>query len=260
MEKLTLIKAGGKVLDSEIELAKLLNLVASIEGKKILVHGGGIFIDALCNQLNIPTQMVNGRRITSPENMDVVLMACAGKLNKKLVAGLNKRGTTAIGLTGGDLNLITSHKRNPEPVDFGMVGDIDAVNTQWLQWLIQKDAVPVIASITQSNEFELLNTNADTIAAHLAISMAEKYAVELFFYFDKPGVLKNAEDNLSVIKQLSIVEFEEMKQNNKIHSGMLPKLQNGFYALNNKVQKVNLGMELNKGTQLILNNKKIKTC
>ncbi len=252
MEKLTIIKAGGKVLDSALEHQNLLNLVKSISGKKMLVHGGGIFIDELCHKLHIPTQMVNGRRITSPENMDVVLMACAGKLNKQLVVGLNKLGVTSLGLCGGDLNLITSHKREPNPINFGMVGDIDTVNTEWLNWLLQKDVTPVVSSITQSNEFELLNTNADTVAAHLAAAMSQIYNVQLFFYFDKPGVLRNAEDENSVIATLDVSTFEAMKSKKSIHTGMLPKLQNGFFALNNGVAKVSLGTTLDTGTRLVL--------
>ena len=213
-EKLTLIKAGGKILDSEIELDKLLHLVATIPGKKILVHGGGIFIDDLCEKLKIPTQMVNGRRITSPENMDVVLMACAGKLNKQLVAGLNKRETISVGLCGGDLNLIASRKRNPEPIDFGMVGDIEKVNTHWLKLFLNNGVVPVISSITQSDSFELLNTNADAIAAHVAVALSVDFDVELFFYFDKVGVLNDSNNSDSLIPVLDTLNFETMLASN----------------------------------------------
>jgi acetylglutamate kinase len=251
-EKLTLIKAGGKILDSEEELSKLLHLVSSVPGKKILVHGGGIFIDELCQKLNIPTQMVNGRRITSPENMEVVLMACAGKLNKQLVAGLNKLGTTSVGLCGGDLNIINSKKRNPEPIDYGMVGDITEINTQWLELFLEKEAVPVISSITQSNRFELLNTNADTIAAHLAVALSEKFEVELFFYFDKAGVLEDASEDGSLIPELSKSRFNVLLKSKSVHSGMLPKLQNGFYALQNGVNQVKLGNSIHKGTYLVI--------
>lgn len=251
-EQLTLIKAGGKVLDSDEELNKLLKLVTTIPGKRILVHGGGIFIDQLCERLNIPTQMVNGRRITSPENMDVVLMACGGKLNKQLVAGLNKLGQNALGLTGGDLNLIQSHKREPEPIDFGMVGDIDSVNSHWLELLVNNGVIPVVASITQSNDFELLNTNADTIAAHLSVALASTYNVQLFFYFDKPGVLSDSQNDQSVIPQLSRLDFETMKEEKTIHTGMLPKLHNGFFALEKGVAQVSLGNQMERATNLVI--------
>lgn len=250
-EKLTLIKAGGKILDSEIELDKLLHLVATIPGKKILVHGGGVFIDDLCEKLKIPTQMVNGRRITSPENMDVVLMACGGKLNKQLVSGLNKLGAMAVGLCGGDLNIIVSRKRNPEPIDFGMVGDIEKVDTHWLKLFLNNGVVPVISSITQSDAFELLNTNADTIAAHVALALSVDFEVELFFYFDKIGVLQDSSDSKSLIPELNKQAFEAMLASKAIHTGMLPKLQNGFFALKNGVKQVKLGNSNEKGTFLV---------
>jgi len=252
MEKITIVKAGGRVLDSEEELNKLLNDFASIQGKKILVHGGGVFITELCEKLDIETQMVNGRRITSKENMDVVLMACAGKLNKGLVAGLNKLGMQAVGLCGGDLNIIEARKRNPNPIDFGMVGDIEKVNTEWLQLFVDKGVVPVISSISQSNNFELLNTNADTIASSLAAALSKYYNVKLFFYFDKKGVLENADNNESVISRLGLDTFLTMKRNNTIHTGMLPKLDNGFLALKAGVIGVKLGNKMGVGTELYI--------
>lgn len=257
MEKLTIVKAGGRVLDGPTELNKLLSGFAAIPGKKLLVHGGGVFIDQLCERLNIATQMVDGRRITSPENMDVVLMAVGGKLNKELVSGLQSRGITAVGLCGGDFNTIQSVKRNPEPIDFGMVGDIVNVETKWLELLINNGAVPVISSISHSNNFELLNTNADTIAARVAAALAKVYDVDLYFYFDRKGVLLNADDHNSTIDTLPFAEFEKLKADKVINKGMLPKLTNGFYALNNGVKSVTTGNNLSNqdefsGTKLTL--------
>lgn len=253
-DKLTIIKAGGKVLDAEADLQKLLNKVTSVKGNKLLVHGGGIFIDQLCKNLQIPTQTLNGRRITSPETMDVVLMVCAGKLNKQLVTGLNKLGQIALGLCGGDLNLMVSNKRAPEPVDYGMVGDISKINSEWLLWLLQKNVVPVVSSITQSTGFELLNTNADTVASHLAIAMQAHFDVELYFYFDKAGVLTDAENPDSALSELSHSLMAKMFQKKAIHSGMLPKLENGFFALEHGVGTVTLGNGFGSGTRLILEN------
>lgn len=247
-EKLTIVKAGGKVLDGPVELKKLLDGFESIQGKKLLVHGGGIFIDQLCEKLNIATQMVEGRRITSPENMDVVLMACGGKLNKELVAGLNSRKMTAVGLCGGDFNIIQSVKRSPVPIDFGMVGDIVKVDTTWLQMLINNGAIPVISSISESNNFELLNTNADTVAANVAAALSEHYQVELYFYFDRQGVLMDANDNHSALETLSLTLFEKLKADKVINKGMLPKLTNGFMALQKGVSSVITGNNLNKQT------------
>lgn len=253
-EKLTIVKAGGTVLDSDESLNKLLKEFASIDGKKMLVHGGGVFINEMCEKLDIDTQMVNGRRITSKENMDVVLMTCAGKLNKNLVSGINKLGMNAVGLCGGDLNIIQSRKRNPNPIDFGMVGDIENINTEWLQVFIDKGVIPVMSSISQSGSFELLNTNADTIASSLASALAKYYEVELFFYFDKRGVLKDSDNNDSLIHQLGLDAFLSMKQNKSIHTGMLPKLDNGFLALKDGVADVRLGNTMGLGTKLFIDN------
>jgi len=251
-EKITVVKAGGRVLDSEAELNKLMSGFAAIEGKKVLVHGGGVFINELCDRLNISTQMVDGRRITSKENMDVVLMACAGKLNKELVAGLNARGMSAVGLCGGDLSIINSHKRPKTPIDFGQVGDVDSVDIKWLKIFADNGVVSVISSISQSNEFELLNTNADTIAANVAGALSAAYEVELFFYFDKKGVLRDADDETTLIEALSEKDIIKLKSENVIHKGMLPKLQNGIFALKQGVAQVKLGSEMGKGTQLFL--------
>ncbi len=254
-EKVTVVKAGGRVLDSETELQKLMQGVAAIPGKKILVHGGGIFITELCEKLGIETRMVDGRRITSQENMEVVLMACAGKLNKGLVAGLNKMGMQAVGLCGGDLNLIESVKRPVHPINFGMVGDVTKVNIKWLSFFMEQEVVPVISSISQSDQFELLNTNADTIAASVASALADKYDVTAYFYFDKPGVLRDANDDTSLISCLNVAEIEEMKAAKAIHAGMLPKLKNGLDCLRQGVSCVVLGDNLQEraGTELTLN-------
>ncbi len=250
--KLTIVKAGGRVLDTESELNRLFKEFSTIPGKKLLVHGGGVFINEMCDKLDIETQMINGRRITSKENMDVVLMTCAGKLNKELVSGLNKKGMTAIGLCGGDLNIIQSRKRSPYPIDFGMVGDIEKVNTEWLQIFIDKGIVPVISSISQSQNYELLNTNADTVASSLASALAKHYNVELFFYFDKKGVLEDADNNNSLINELGLDAFLSMKQSKSIHTGMLPKLDNGFLALKEGVNNVKLGNSMGSGTKLFI--------
>ncbi len=253
-EKVTIVKAGGRVLDSAEELNKLMTGFSKIDGKKVLVHGGGVFITELCAKLDIDTQMVDGRRITSAENMDVVLMACAGKLNKELVSGLNKLGMSAVGLCGGDLSIINSVKRPPQPIDFGMVGDVTGVDIKWLEIFLNNGAVPVLSSISQSNEFELLNTNADTIAAETASALAKVYDVTLYFYFDRPGVLSNSDNLSSVIDNLTVAQIEKMKQEKTIHTGMLPKLKNGIYALENGVVNVVLGDRLEglKGTKLHL--------
>lgn len=253
MEKLAIVKVGGKLIDSSQGQKKLVDQLKKIKGKKLVVHGGGILITQLSNKLGITTKMLNGRRITSKQNMDVVLMACAGKLNKALVAQLNQGGFQALGLTGADLNLITAKKRNPNPIDFGFVGDIEKVDGTWLKIFINQGIVPVIASVTQSYNFELLNTNADSIAGSLAVALSAFFQVSLFYMMDKPGVLSDVNTNDSVINQLSYQNYIRMKQDKTIHAGMLPKLDQAFLALGQGVSTVKIGNKINEGTCLSLN-------
>lgn len=252
MDKLTIIKAGGKLIDSAAGQEQLLAQFLKVPGKKMLVHGGGTLITQLCDQLGVQTQMLNGRRVTSKENLDVVLMACAGKLNKELVSKLIKSGNLAIGLTGADLNLLESKKRDPNPVNFGHVGDIQSVNTGWLKVFLDKNVVPVIASLSHSVTDGLLNTNADSIASSLVKALSVDYKVNLYYMMDKPGVLSDVESENSMIHHLTYRSYELMKQEKMIHNGMIPKLDQGFLALRQGAAEVQVGNQIYKGTVLSL--------
>ena len=233
-EKLTVIKVGGKIVEEEATLHKLLDDFAAIEGYKVLVHGGGRSATKLAAQLGIESQMVNGRRITDAETLKVVTMVYGGLVNKNIVAGLQARGVNALGLTGADMDVIRSVKRPVKDVDYGFVGDVKQVNAEFLGDLIHKG----IAPLTHDGAGNLLNTNADTIAGETAKALAALFDVTLVFCFEKKGVLRDENDDDSVIPQITPVEFKQYVADGVIQGGMIPKLENSFEALNAGVTEV----------------------
>ena len=237
-EQLTIIKVGGKIVEEEDSLQRLLTDFACIPGKKLLVHGGGRSATRLAAQLGIESQMVNGRRITDADTLRVVTMVYGGLVNKNIVAGLQARGVNALGLTGADMNVIRSHKRPVKDIDYGFVGDVDEVNAEFLGKLIHEGIVPVMAPLTHDKQGNLLNTNADTITGETAKALAQLFNVTLIFCFEKKGVLRNETDDDSVIPHLTRNDFEELVADGTIQGGMIPKLENAFDALNAGVEKV----------------------
>ena len=237
MEDLLLVKIGGTLLDDDASLAAFLDDYARVAGKKILIHGGGKLATELAQTLGIETQMVNGRRITSKETLKVVTMVYAGLINKTLVSGLQARGCNALGLTGADANLMLAHKRRNAELDYGFVGDIDRVNVAPLAQFLAAGLAPVLAPLTHDAAGNLLNTNADTIAATLARALQERYRVQLVFCFDKKGVLASQEEN-DVIARLTLAEYRRLREAGVIAKGMLPKLENAFETLQAGVERV----------------------
>ena len=241
MDKLYVIKIGGNIIDDEENLSSFLKEFASIAEKKILIHGGGKLATNIAGQLNIPQQMIEGRRITDAETLKVITMVYAGYINKNITALLQSNNCNAIGLCGADGNLIKAHRRVHPTIDYGLVGDIDRINSKWLQQLLSEGLVPVIAPVSHDKNGQLLNTNADTIAQETAKSMATQCAVTLIYCFEKKGVLQNSDDENSMISNIDIDSYKDLKQKNIIHSGMIPKLDNAFAALDNGVKKVIIG-------------------
>lgn len=237
-EKLTVIKVGGKIVEEEATLRKLLDDFAAIDGYKVLVHGGGRSATKLAAQLGIESRMVNGRRITDAETLKVVTMVYGGLVNKNIVAGLQARGINALGLTGADMNVIRSAKRPVKEVDYGFVGDVKQVNAGFLGDLIHKGVVPVMAPLTHDGAGNLLNTNADTIAGETAKALAALFDVTLVFCFEKRGVLRDENDDDSVIPQITPDDFERYVAEGVIQGGMIPKLENSFEALHAGVSEV----------------------
>ena len=238
MEKLTLIKVGGKIVEEPDTLQQLLRDFSSIEGHKVLVHGGGRSATRIASQLGIESQMVNGRRITDAEMLKVVTMVYGGLVNKNIVAGLQSLQVNALGLTGADMNIMRSDKRPVKDVDYGFVGDVKEVNADVLASLIQQGIVPVLAPLTHDKQGHMLNTNADTIAGEAAKALAKYFDVTLMFCFEKKGVLLNEDDNESVIPEIDRASFQKYVAEGIIQGGMIPKLENAFQAIDAGVKEV----------------------
>lgn len=234
-----IIKIGGGVIDNEKALSSFLESFSKIEGQKILVHGGGKIASRTAEKMGVVQQMVNGRRITDKATLDIVTAVYGGLISKQIVAGLQKYGCNAVGLSGADGFSIEAHKRENSDVDYGFVGDVDQVNTKLALLLAENNFTPVFNAITLSKKGELLNTNADTIATELAKAFTTKYNdTELIFCFEKAGVLKNPDDDSTVIEKINQKTFEQLKAENIVSKGMLPKLENAFAALKAGVGKV----------------------
>jgi acetylglutamate kinase len=248
-EILYVIKIGGNIIDDEIKLKEFLksfaDIKAPLEGigvaRKILVHGGGKLATQVADKLGIEQKLVDGRRITNAETLKIVTMVYAGYINKTIVATLQANHCNAIGLCGADGDMILAHKRNHPVIDYGFVGDVDAVNTHLLKMLLQQNLAIVVASLTHDQHGQLLNTNADTIAQEIAKAMSTELDVHLIYSFEKKGVLLDANDDNTVIPTINASLYDQLRSKNKIFSGMIPKLDNAFAALNSGVKRVIIG-------------------
>lgn len=248
MDKLTVIKVGGKIVEDDATLAQLLKDFSAIEGAKVLVHGGGRSATKIASQLGIESTMIGGRRVTDAEMLKVVTMVYGGLVNKNIVAKLQACGINALGLTGADMNVMLSHKRplkkvkmddgTEQMVDFGFVGDVDKCDGKMLATLIGEGVVPVMAPLTHDKQGNLLNTNADTIAGETAKALAPYFDVTLMYSFEHAGVLRDAEDENSVIELITAQSFEQLKADGIVNGGMIPKIENALEAVNAGVKQV----------------------
>lgn len=239
MEKVTIVKVGGAIVEDNEQLAQLLTDFAAIPGKKVLVHGGGRRATKVAAALGIESKMVNGRRITDAQMLEVVTMVYGGLVNKNLVAKLQAKGVNALGLTGADMDVIHSHKRPvKDGVDFGYVGDVERANGKMLQTLIQEGITPVMAPLTHDGNGNILNTNADTIASETAKALAPYYDVTLIYSFEKKGVLSNPDDDNNVIPVITRSDFEKYQADGTIGGGMIPKIENALAAVDAGVKEV----------------------
>jgi len=241
METLKVIKIGGNIIDDAIALENFLMEFSKIEGPKILVHGGGKLATKLAEQMQVEVQMVEGRRITNAETLDIITMVYAGKINKNIVAALQKNSCNSIGFTGADGNTIVSVKRPIKEIDYGFAGDVTYINTKVLETLLNNHITPVFCAITHDKNGQLLNTNADTIASELAIAFAKKYQTQLYYCFEKNGVLLDVHNDDSVVENINQEKYQELLKEEIIADGMLPKLNNCFHAIDQKVDKVCIG-------------------
>ena len=241
MDKLSVVKIGGNVIEDAAALQSFLTDFAQMQGSKILVHGGGKKATAMAEKMDIPVQMVEGRRITDAQNLDIITMLYGGKINKNIVAQLQNLGCNALGLSGADGNAIQAVKRPVKSIDYGLVGDVVGVNNALFQMLLKGGYTPVCCAITHDQKGQLLNTNADTIAATLAQSLSQSFEVSLWYCFEKQGVLENIDDDGSVIETITPQKYKNLKTARVIHSGMIPKIDNCFDALANGVNEVKIG-------------------
>jgi len=240
MDKILIVKIGGNLINNSQILNRFLKSFAKIKTRKILIHGGGNQVTKLSKKLNLNVKITNGRRITSIQDLEVATMIYAGSLNKTLVTKLQSFNCNSIGLSGADANLIESVKRPVKEIDYGLVGDIKKINSIFLKNLIDQNLIPVICSITHDKNGQLLNTNADTISSEIAISLSEYYTVDLIYCHEKNGVLSNPSDDNSTFDKLNEKEFNNYLELKIISNGMIPKLTNSFYALNNGVKSVKI--------------------
>lgn len=239
-EHLSIIKIGGNIVDNPEALSTFLNDFKQLQGRKLLVHGGGVMASKMAKELGIETKMIDGRRVTDADTLRTVTMVYAGWINKSMVASLQAIGCNAIGLSGADANTIPSVRRSPQPIDFGYVGDPnpDKLNVDFTSLLLDNGTTPVFCAITHDGNGVLLNTNADTIAYTLAAALSQKYDTTLYYCFEKEGLLRDVDNPDSLIKTITKDEAEELKATGVIAGGMMPKIDNSFKAIEKGVSEV----------------------
>ena len=238
--KVKVIKIGGKLIENSDVLSSLGNVLSALDEPFVLVHGGGVMGSHLAEQLGVEVKMHEGRRITDAATLDIAVMAYAGLANKRVVAALQRRSVNACGLSGCDMAVVKSKRREVKDIDWGFVGDVDKANGEVLAMLIEKGITPVVSPITFSAEGELLNTNADSVASAVAVGLADYMDVELVFTLDKAGVLLDVEDPQSLIAKITPSLYAELKAENKIHSGMIPKIDNAYKTIDAGVGAVRI--------------------
>ncbi len=260
MQRLKVIKVGGNIIDSQQALEGFLKEFSKISEPKILIHGGGKIATKISASLGIKTQMVDGKRITDKDTVEVVTMVYAGGINKSIVARLNHLGCRAWGLCGADAAIIPANKRPVGAIDYGYVGDIigQEIDSELIDMLLQREITPIVAPITSNREGSLLNTNADTIAQGIAVAMSSIYSVELIYMFELSGVMHNIDDPTSLIPKITPEIYVELKTEGKISGGMIPKIDNALSAISQGVESVKITNSLGSysGTKICLADEK----
>ena len=238
--ELQVIKIGGKIINDPTLLDKFLHSFKQIRGKKILIHGGGRAATAFSERLGLEVKMIDGRRVTDKETLDIAVMTYAGLINKQIVSKMQQLGINAIGLSGADGNVIRSDIRKKQPVDYGYVGDIKKVNQDFIGALMNQSIVPVFCPITHSNEGQLLNTNADSIASAVARAMTQGHKVILKYCFEYNGVLEDLAEPESIIKTVTKASAKAYIDNGVFSDGMIPKVENAFHAIDGGLHSVHI--------------------
>lgn len=238
MERITVVKIGGNVIDNPEALKRFLQEFAQLPGAKILVHGGGKLATRLAERLELKVRMIEGRRVTDKGTLDVVTMVYAGLVNKQIVAGLQAAGCNALGLSGADGNVVTARRRPPEPVDFGFVGDIGRVDEELLRRLLEAGIAPVFCAIMHDGRGTLLNCNADSVASAVAAGAARIAPTDLVFCFEKSGVLRDPADETSLIREITAESYAALRSEGIVSKGMIPKVENALHAVADGVRSV----------------------
>lgn len=242
LKRITVVKIGGNVIDSPEATARFLEAFVRLEGPKILVHGGGKLATRLSARLGIETRMIDGRRVTDADTLDVVTMVYAGAVSKRLVAGLSAAGCRAVGLSGADADAVPAVRRPAVPIDYGFVGDIVAerINTGFIEMLLRSGITPVFCAITCDGAGTLLNSNADSVASAIAVAVSRIAPTQLCFCFEKRGVLRDVEDDASVIREIVPATYETLRADGSINRGMIPKIDGAFRAIEGGVECVTI--------------------
>jgi acetylglutamate kinase len=246
--KIFVIKAGGEVFTDEVTTRSLIEQVAILHQvgiKTILVHGGGPQLDRLQASLGLATRMVNGRRVTDQQSIDVTAMALNGLINTRILAICRALDIEAIGLSGVDAGLIRAHKRPPVPispgsseiVDYGFVGDIDSVNSAVLVKLLENGLMPIVSPLSADSSGTLLNINADTVAAAIGGALS---AEKLVLCTGAPGILERVDEPGSVISYTDIMGLKRLRDQGSLKDGMLPKASAIEQAIRGGVRRVHV--------------------
>lgn len=227
------IKIGGNVVDNPEALERFIGDFAKIEGRKILIHGGGKIATRLSEKLGIATQMIDGRRVTDAATLEVVTMAYGGAINKHIVALLQAAGCNAIGLSGADANLLPAVRRKPVPIDYGFVGDIEVeeIPVETLKVLLDSGLTPVFCALTHDGQGSMLNSNADSVAQAVAVAASRIDTTHLHYCFEKVGVLRDVEDEESLIELITAESFASLREAGVVNKGMIPKIENALRAI-----------------------------
>lgn len=235
---LHIVKIGGKIIEDDFLLKIFLKKFQTFHGSKIIIHGGGLYASGLLKKLGVYAKIVEGRRITNTKTLEVLVLSYAGLLNKQVVACLQTLDgrAIAIGLSGVDGNIIYSFNRSVKIINYGHVGDFTkkSVNIKCIYSLIQLNYVPVLCSLNCDAKGNLLNTNADTVASYIAISMNEIEEISLHFCLEKKGVLKNIKNANSFLSKMNLSMSE------KFRDGILLKINNAFYTLKKGLRKISI--------------------
>ena len=242
IQHINVVKIGGNVIDNAEALARFIDDFAKLEAPKILIHGGGKLATRLSEKLEIETKMIDGRRVTDRQTLDIVTMVYAGLINKQIVAGLQAAGCNAIGLSGADANVVPAVRRSPVPIDFGFVGDIDAakINSDFIATLLETGVSPVFCAITHDGEGSLLNSNADSVASAVAVAASRIAPTDMHFCFEKLGVLRDVDDPDSLIAEIHPDSYRELRESGVVNKGMIPKIDNAFCAVEKGVKSVTI--------------------